>query len=379
MATGSEDWTARIWSATTGEPVTPFLHHDDFVNRVAFDGTGTRLATACGGPQRAKVGEARIWDAATGEPLTAWLRHGNDVYDCRFDEAGEFLYTACWDWRVRKWALPADERPLEELQLVSELSAGYRIDTMTGTASVEAGEFRSRWSEHASRASRPARSEAALVQWHQPRSVAALRSCDWPLAAYHLAKLADVRLYDAALLSQFATIEYYLGDDEGYQATRQRLVALWRRNRPQVLSNVASICLLDADNGENLQEIGDALANASEQNPNLCTWWHLNGALAYRLGKFDECRKSLERAQTMHGGKSPLQDRLFQAMTSLHAGDTTAASELLKGCRQEIDAQRELLRQRQPEDPLPYLTVEILLREANRLVAAGDSVTTSDP
>ncbi|OYV92734.1 MAG: hypothetical protein B7Z73_04565, partial [Planctomycetia bacterium 21-64-5] len=186
LATGSDDWTARVWDSGSGAPVTPYLHHDDVVNRVAFSSDGRLLATASGGPIRANVGEARVWDAATGEPLTAWLRHGNDVYDSRFDAAGKYLYTASWDWRVRKWELPREERPLEELQRVAELSAGYRIDKMTGIASVESAEFRSRWGERASALSRPARSQLALAQWHQPRSAppCAIATGRWPVTIW---------------------------------------------------------------------------------------------------------------------------------------------------------------------------------------------------
>ena len=40
-ATGSDDGTARVWNARTGEPVGQPMHHQGAVRDVAFDPTGT--------------------------------------------------------------------------------------------------------------------------------------------------------------------------------------------------------------------------------------------------------------------------------------------------------------------------------------------------
>jgi WD40 repeat protein len=62
VLTASEDATARIWDARTGEPIGKPLQHADSVLQAAFSPDGTRVLTA-------SVHEkARIWDARTGEP-----------------------------------------------------------------------------------------------------------------------------------------------------------------------------------------------------------------------------------------------------------------------------------------------------------------------
>jgi WD40 repeat protein len=53
LATASQDTTARIWDAASGQELLK-LTHDDAVNAAAFSPDGGRLATASGDT-------ARIW------------------------------------------------------------------------------------------------------------------------------------------------------------------------------------------------------------------------------------------------------------------------------------------------------------------------------
>ena len=46
LATASDDRTAKVWDAATGEELSTLTGHDDFVGSVAFSPDGTRLATA---------------------------------------------------------------------------------------------------------------------------------------------------------------------------------------------------------------------------------------------------------------------------------------------------------------------------------------------
>lgn len=66
VVTASDDNTAQVLDAATGEPlVLPFEHHDKVVS-AAFSPDGKRVVTA------SDDGTARVWDAATGEsPISA--------------------------------------------------------------------------------------------------------------------------------------------------------------------------------------------------------------------------------------------------------------------------------------------------------------------
>jgi WD40 repeat protein len=63
IATASADRTARIWDATTGQPLAVLSGHAGAVTAVAFSPDGRRLVT--GGADRA----VRVWDVATGSLL----------------------------------------------------------------------------------------------------------------------------------------------------------------------------------------------------------------------------------------------------------------------------------------------------------------------
>ena len=63
IVTASQDKTARIWDAATGQPIGEPLKHDGCVFGAVFSPDGTRIVTASSDKT------ARIWDAATGKPI----------------------------------------------------------------------------------------------------------------------------------------------------------------------------------------------------------------------------------------------------------------------------------------------------------------------
>ena len=58
MATASDDHTARVWDAVSGQVVTPRLAHQGLVYAVAWSADGTRVATA------SDDHTARVWDVS---------------------------------------------------------------------------------------------------------------------------------------------------------------------------------------------------------------------------------------------------------------------------------------------------------------------------
>jgi WD40 repeat protein len=108
VATGSDDGTARIWDAATGQPVTaPLLHPHEMkmdgvrvqggqMNHLAFDATGRRLVTAWNFT-------AHVWDASTGQPIGKELAHDNTVLSVAFNPDGRLVLTASSDRTARLW------------------------------------------------------------------------------------------------------------------------------------------------------------------------------------------------------------------------------------------------------------------------------------
>src|SRR5439155_1454286 len=89
VALGGE--SARVWNASTGEPVTPPLQHNRTVWTASFSPDGRYVLTGCGDE---KDGTARVWDAATGKPITAPLAHEAAVRYTAFSPDGRRVVTA---------------------------------------------------------------------------------------------------------------------------------------------------------------------------------------------------------------------------------------------------------------------------------------------
>ena len=73
ILTWSEDNTARLWDAATGQEVVAPLRHEDEVWGAAFNGDESRILTW------SWDNTARLWDAATGQEVVAPLRHEGTV------------------------------------------------------------------------------------------------------------------------------------------------------------------------------------------------------------------------------------------------------------------------------------------------------------
>jgi WD40 repeat protein len=87
VVTASDDGTARIWDAATGEPLVAPLKHGAPVRSAAFSPDGARIATASDDKT------ARVWDAATGLPLTT-VGHPQAVRSVAFSSDGTCIVTA---------------------------------------------------------------------------------------------------------------------------------------------------------------------------------------------------------------------------------------------------------------------------------------------
>jgi hypothetical protein len=95
LATGSEDHTARVWDARTGERLVECKGHTGIVWSVAFSPDSLRLATASG--QKA----ARVWDAQSGQPLLECEGHTTTVSSVAFSPDGLRLATGSHDGSAR--------------------------------------------------------------------------------------------------------------------------------------------------------------------------------------------------------------------------------------------------------------------------------------
>jgi WD40 repeat protein/tRNA A-37 threonylcarbamoyl transferase component Bud32 len=97
VLTASRDGTARVWNAVTGQPRTPPLNHGAPLVHAVFSPDGQRVAT-CGNDVNAV-----IWDAATGKVQSRRPKHLGWINAVAFSPDGQWLATAGADRAARLW------------------------------------------------------------------------------------------------------------------------------------------------------------------------------------------------------------------------------------------------------------------------------------
>ncbi|MCX6879259.1 MAG: WD40 repeat domain-containing protein [Verrucomicrobia bacterium] len=103
-ATGSLNHTARIWDTNTGQPVSPWLKHENQVTELAFSADSSKLLTA-----ECLNDSARIWAVPSGEPLGEPIRLKGPIDAASFTPDGRTVVTGerwgsiqFWDVAARK-------------------------------------------------------------------------------------------------------------------------------------------------------------------------------------------------------------------------------------------------------------------------------------
>jgi len=94
---GNTDKTASIWDAKTGEKITSFTGHSDWVLSISWSSDGKRIVTA------GKDGTAQIWDPTTGKNLLTFSGHSSSVNRVDWSPDGARIATASEDGVLKLW------------------------------------------------------------------------------------------------------------------------------------------------------------------------------------------------------------------------------------------------------------------------------------
>jgi tetratricopeptide (TPR) repeat protein len=194
VVTASTDQTARVWDATTGQPLSPPLKHQGLVQHAAFSPDGRRVVTA------SEDGTARVWEAATGQPVSPPLQHEGPVWQAAFSPDGCRVVTASTDKTARVWELAPDERPKEDLLRLVQVLAAHRLDPTGAFVPLTTDEFRAAW--QLLKAKYPwdfsVAAEQALA-WHRREAEECEAAGEWFAARVHLARLLEAQPANEAL------------------------------------------------------------------------------------------------------------------------------------------------------------------------------------
>jgi eukaryotic-like serine/threonine-protein kinase len=174
LVTAGYDGTARIWDATTGRMLIEPLRHGALVLAAEFSPDQRWLATVVGGNW------VRVWDLTSGQAVAPPLSHRTGLHYVGFLGAGGPLLTVTDDLRYQVWELasghplnvtgleldlttldppvsvgegdemwlerlPIDRRPWAELERLSILITGHRVEGEGGLVPVEVARLREAW------------------------------------------------------------------------------------------------------------------------------------------------------------------------------------------------------------------------------------------
>ena len=103
VVTASDDKTARIWDAESGQPIgEPLKGHEGPVFSAAFSPDGQRIVTA------SQDNTARIWDVANGKWISELKGDEGAVFGAAFRRDGKRIVRASDDKTTRLWDVVSD-------------------------------------------------------------------------------------------------------------------------------------------------------------------------------------------------------------------------------------------------------------------------------
>jgi predicted NACHT family NTPase len=97
IVTASSDRTARVWNASSGQPLATLQGHTDIVSSAVFSPDGRRIVSA------SWDSTARVWNASDGQLLATLQGHTSQVRSAVFSPDGQRIVTASDDKTARVW------------------------------------------------------------------------------------------------------------------------------------------------------------------------------------------------------------------------------------------------------------------------------------
>jgi WD40 repeat protein len=132
ILTASEDQTARLWDAATGNEVLKLAGHHGAVRDAQFSPSGSTIATA------GTDGTLRIWDETTGEQISSYQVHSDTIRSLAFSPDGKHIVTASADGTARVWDVSTGKKVFDDfvhdggIMLSADFSPDGNLIVVTG-------------------------------------------------------------------------------------------------------------------------------------------------------------------------------------------------------------------------------------------------------
>jgi hypothetical protein len=97
IASGSEDYTIKLWDAATGALLKTFPGHGESVRSVAFSPDGRFIVSG------SEDKTLKLWDAASGALLKTFPGHDKSVRSVAFSPDGRFIVSGSEDGTLKLW------------------------------------------------------------------------------------------------------------------------------------------------------------------------------------------------------------------------------------------------------------------------------------
>jgi WD40 repeat protein len=205
VVTASEDFTAIVWDSITGRRLISPVEHTEKVRTASFSPNGNWFVTASADKT------ARIWSAETGDPLTPPLRHLTELTNAAFLADGHGIVTVDGNLECRIWQLAVDDRPIDDLVILSRLLSG-RTETRFGDLTPQQSEsLEATWKRLRNKyPSTFETSTGEIEQWHEFQA----EECDiqeqWFAEAFHLRRLLMLRPGDLSITRRLVVVNQKL-------------------------------------------------------------------------------------------------------------------------------------------------------------------------
>jgi len=212
VLTASEDFTAAIWDVKNGNILLATLKHDDQVRAASWSADGRFVITASNDKS------ARVWDATTGEPITPPLVHAWNLTQARFFSDPRRLITSLSRNTAWLWELPMDNRPVQDMVLLSEVLSGarpnqnYPNNSGDGSNWINLTQIYRAIKQKYPDDFRTTTDE--ILYWHQQQASLAEMNQAWLAAIFHLKCLLAVDSSNPSLIKRLSSAQQKLNKGE---------------------------------------------------------------------------------------------------------------------------------------------------------------------